>query len=267
MPGLEITDTGRRTAILIHPGKDEFRSTVGCINLCTHLDTPAEIISYKGSRRRVIALIEDIKAFLGGLPGPDQPIPNAFVVIGEAALTAAEAPAKPVAAAPPGPAPQPAPAAQPPGIGWPLKHNLIRRNSNNHTFGMVRNGGKRPHQGWDFEALPERHALPLPRARSRSSTNLRIMATSSSWAFRSRHDPLRGLCAPQRGRSCARADGRQGEKLGLTGNTGNAKGMIGRDQHLHFEIRTEPRPGRGLDGRMSPIKIFGAIPLSAPIDV
>lgn len=86
MPGLELTDTGRREAILIHPGKNAFRSTIGCINLCTHLDTPAEIINYGGSRRRVIALIEDMKAFLGALPGPDQPIPNAFVVIGEEAL-------------------------------------------------------------------------------------------------------------------------------------------------------------------------------------
>jgi LysM repeat protein len=90
MPGLELTDTGRRSDILIHPGKDEFRSTVGCINLCTHLDTPQEKISYGGSRRRVIALIEDMKAFLGGLPGPDQPIPNAFVVVGEEALAKAK---------------------------------------------------------------------------------------------------------------------------------------------------------------------------------
>lgn len=91
MPGLELRDTGRRTDILIHPGKDEWRSSAGCINLCTHLDTPGEIINYKGSRRRVIALIEDMKAFLGGLPGPDRPIPNAFVVISDEALAMPEA--------------------------------------------------------------------------------------------------------------------------------------------------------------------------------
>jgi LysM repeat protein len=101
MPGLELTDTGRRSAILIHPGKDEFRSTVGCINLCTHLDTPEEIIGYKGSRRRVIALIEDMKQFLGNVPtAGDRPIPNAFVVIGETQLAGAEAaPARPAALA------------------------------------------------------------------------------------------------------------------------------------------------------------------------
>ncbi len=94
MPGLELTNTGRRSAILIHPGKDEFRSSIGCINLCTHLNTPQEIISYKGSRRRVIALIEDMKQFLGNLPAAgDKPIPNAFVVIGENALAKPAAPA------------------------------------------------------------------------------------------------------------------------------------------------------------------------------
>jgi len=101
MPGLELKDTGRRTDILIHPGKEAFLSSVGCINLCTHLDTPQEIISYKGSRRRVIALIEDMKQFLGNVPtAGDKPIPNALVVIDETELAGAEAaPARPAALA------------------------------------------------------------------------------------------------------------------------------------------------------------------------
>ncbi|HYD23743.1 MAG TPA: hypothetical protein VEB68_03030 [Croceibacterium sp.] len=41
--------------------------------------------------------------------------------------------------------------------------------------------------------------------------------------------------------------------------------MRGLDQHLHFEIRTEPRPGRGLAGRMSPLNVFRAIPLDQPV--
>lgn len=99
LPGIELLSTNKRTEILIHPGKGKFLSSIGCINLCKHLDTPEENIDFSGSRRRVIALIEDMKAFLGPLPGPDQPIPNAFVVIGEAALTAAKAPAQPKALA------------------------------------------------------------------------------------------------------------------------------------------------------------------------
>jgi hypothetical protein len=83
MPGIELLETGGRTDIIIHPGKDRFLSSIGCINLCTRLPDAQEIINYPGSRRRVIALIEDMKAFLGGIPGPDQPIPNAAVVIDE----------------------------------------------------------------------------------------------------------------------------------------------------------------------------------------
>lgn len=65
MPGLQLNDTGARSDILIHPGKNAFLSSVGCINLCTELPDERERIDYPGSRRRVIALIEDIRAFLG----------------------------------------------------------------------------------------------------------------------------------------------------------------------------------------------------------
>lgn len=83
MPGIELlrADTGNRTDILIHPGKNAFLSSIGCINLCTRLPDGNENIDYPGSRRRVIALIDDMRRFLGALPGPDQLIANAFAVI------------------------------------------------------------------------------------------------------------------------------------------------------------------------------------------
>lgn len=82
MPGLELRKTGNRTDILIHPGKNEFLSSIGCINLCTSLPDAAENIDYTGSRRRVIAVIEDMKQFLGNVPtGGDVPILNAFAII------------------------------------------------------------------------------------------------------------------------------------------------------------------------------------------
>jgi hypothetical protein len=82
LPGIELSNTGARSAIIIHPGKNAFLSSVGCINPCTRLPTPAERIDYAGSRDRVIALINDMAAFLGGIPGRgDRPIPNAFAVI------------------------------------------------------------------------------------------------------------------------------------------------------------------------------------------
>ena len=57
-----------------------------------------------------------------------------------------------------------------------------------------------------------------------------------------------------------------GEIVGRTGDTGNAKGLKPEDEHLHFELRTMARPGKGLDGRVSPIEIFGVCPLWKPIE-
>src|SRR5258708_23127975 len=53
-PGLELSDTGERTAILIHPGAGFLRS-IGCINPCTSLPNANEPIFYAGRRRRGIA--------------------------------------------------------------------------------------------------------------------------------------------------------------------------------------------------------------------
>jgi hypothetical protein len=81
-PGLELTATGKRSEILIHPGQG-FLSSIGCINPCTNLPTANEPIDYVGSRQRVIAIIEDLKEFLGNtFPKTNgKKIPKAFVVI------------------------------------------------------------------------------------------------------------------------------------------------------------------------------------------
>ena len=54
--------------------------------------------------------------------------------------------------------------------------------------------------------------------------------------------------------------------IGATGESGNARGMAAEDQHLHFEIRTEPHPGRGLAGRISPLELYGTCPLHVPVE-
>lgn len=81
-PGVELTGTGSRSEILIHPGIG-FLASIGCINLCKNLPNADEAISFGGSRQRVIAMIEDMKSFLGAaFPSRDgRPIPNAFAVI------------------------------------------------------------------------------------------------------------------------------------------------------------------------------------------
>jgi hypothetical protein len=81
-PGIELHNTGQRTEILIHPG-DGFLSSVGCINLCKSLPNAAEPIDYIPSRRRVISVIGDMKAYLGAsFPTVNgREIPRAFCVI------------------------------------------------------------------------------------------------------------------------------------------------------------------------------------------
>jgi len=81
-PGIELRNTGGRTEILIHPGIG-FLSSIGCINLCKILPDASEPISFGGSRLRVIAVIDNMRAFLGGdFPASNgHAIPRAFAVI------------------------------------------------------------------------------------------------------------------------------------------------------------------------------------------
>jgi hypothetical protein len=81
-PGIELNQTGERSEILIHPGQG-FLSSVGCLNLCKSLPKATEPIDYIGSRRRVIAVIEDLKDFLDAdFPKVNgRKIPRASVVI------------------------------------------------------------------------------------------------------------------------------------------------------------------------------------------
>ena len=81
-PGIELKQTGERAEILIHPGQG-FLASIGCINPCTSLPNETEMIDFVPSRKRVIAIINDLKAFTGAdFPTKNgKKIPNAFVVI------------------------------------------------------------------------------------------------------------------------------------------------------------------------------------------
>ncbi len=81
-PGLLLLPTGKRVGILIHPARG-FLWSVGCINPATALPDAAASIDFLDSRRRVIALIDDLKAFCGGAfpTGGGDRIPGATVII------------------------------------------------------------------------------------------------------------------------------------------------------------------------------------------
>jgi hypothetical protein len=83
-PGIELNETGARAEILIHPGQN-FLSSIGCINLTKNLADGKKEMNFPESRRRVIAVIDDMAKFLDDkFPKSDgKRIPDAFVVIDE----------------------------------------------------------------------------------------------------------------------------------------------------------------------------------------
>ncbi|AOY00087.1 M23 family metallopeptidase [Jeongeupia sp. USM3] len=146
-------------------------------------------------------------------------------------------------------------------IEWPLDSNVIRRGSVGNTFGMVRNGGTRAHQGWDFFAPAGTPCYAVAAGKvvfagdrgdfgGMVVIELAGLGLYAAYAHLSRIDVKQGQAVTL------------GQRVGTTGCTGNAAGMVGADQHLHFEIRTEPLPGLGLGGRISPLQVFGVCPMT-----
>lgn len=161
-------------------------------------------------------------------------------------------------------------------IVWPLPvgQNRIRGGSKRHTFGMVRanaDGSPRAHQGWDFAAPVWTPCLAVADGQ--------VVDVSTVGAY--------GLCVLLRLREPL-SDGRvayafyahlsaaevavgdvvtAGALIGRTGRSGNADLLPrnGSEDHLHFEIRTERSPPRGLAGRVSPMVLLGPPPLTAPV--
>jgi hypothetical protein len=81
-PAIELMATGHRGSILFHPGQG-FLSSIGCINPSSPLVMDTTDIDYADSRARVLAVIEDLRAFLGK-DFPDHngiPIPGAYLHI------------------------------------------------------------------------------------------------------------------------------------------------------------------------------------------
>jgi hypothetical protein len=164
--------------------------------------------------------------------------------------------------------PPPAPTGLPaPGVDWPLDRNRIRRGLVNHTFGLVRknrDGTPRPHQGWDLAAEVGTPCYAVadgevtdvdPEGRGDYGRTLTLRVEVHGverWVFYAHLDTVT---------AAEGAKVRLGDPIGTTGNTGNAFTLDDADDHLHFELRTEARPGRGLVGRVSPAELFGAAPM------
>jgi len=105
---------------------------------------------------------------------------------------------------------------------------------------MVRNCGKRAHQGWDFEA-------------KKGTAAYKGKTYYAFYAHMQKTDVKKGDRVSVK------------QKIGTCGKTGNASNLPASENHLHFEIRTQLNCGLGLGGRVSPMKIYGKCPLNAPV--
>ena len=85
MPGIGVRGTGDRSAILIHPGHPPtlFLSSIGCINPTKSFSNAENDMVLADSHARVIALINDLKAYAGASfpKHNERRIPETWLVI------------------------------------------------------------------------------------------------------------------------------------------------------------------------------------------
>ncbi|MBP8085382.1 MAG: M23 family metallopeptidase [Cloacibacterium sp.] len=146
----------------------------------------------------------------------------------------------------------------------PLKNCKLRTaglsSVNGARFGMTRNGGKRAHQGIDLAsdegyrcyAVEDGEIVGINKGfdnygftvsmRINNPLKPELNGKFAFYAHLDRIDVNIGQLV------------KAGTQIGLTGDTGNAKGMTTENKggHLHFEIRTIQNPGLGLCGRINP---------------
>ena len=149
----------------------------------------------------------------------------------------------------------------------PLKTCVLRTSGlstvNGARFGMTRkypNGKPRPHQGIDLATDEGYRVYAVEDGEIVSiAKGLDGYGFTVSLKINNKDNPeLNGKFAFYA--HLDRIDVKPGQKvsagtqLGLSGDTGNAKGMatIPKGAHLHFEIRTIQNPGLGLGGRIDP---------------
>lgn len=150
---------------------------------------------------------------------------------------------------------------------WPLDINIIRKNNLVNTFGMVRrkaDGSKKPHQGWDLYApvgtpcyaVADGVVVGINKAGDYGNTIILYIPGPKLYIAYCHLSEMHVNKGDQV---------KLGQPIAKTGNTGNANGMVGADQHLHLEVRTIGVVGLGLEGRISPIEIFRNCPLAVPV--
>ena len=134
------------------------------------------------------------------------------------------------------------------------------------TFGMTRNGGKRAHQGIDLAvpngykcyAVEDGEVVAVNHSQD-GYGNVVILKLNCP------EKPYHNMFAVYSHLSSIYV--RVGDEIkasvvvGLSGDTGNAKGMetIKQGAHLHFELRTQKIAGLGLQNRIDPLPFIQLI--------
>ncbi|MGD8911206.1 MAG: M23 family metallopeptidase [Candidatus Thiodiazotropha sp.] len=150
-------------------------------------------------------------------------------------------------------------------IAWPLKQNVIRGRILNNTFGMVRNGGKKPHQGWDFEAKIGTPSFAVCYGKVVFVRDVGAYGKQLCISFIHNKKTYYAFYAHMKSISVSSGNiVTIKQRIGQTGNSGNAITLPRSEDHLHFEIRTNAYAGLGLGGRVSPMKIYKKCPLKSP---
>ncbi|MBI3466980.1 MAG: M23 family metallopeptidase [Planctomycetes bacterium] len=143
----------------------------------------------------------------------------------------------------------------------PLKVMKIRDNcSTSNTYGNVRDGGKKPHQGWDIDAKVNTsiYAIADGTIEFIEDTDSGDYGRQICLKFTHNSETLYAFYAHLSTISVKKGDTvKEGAELGYSGKTGNAKSLAVDQEHLHFEIRTSARPGTGLTGRKDPGDVLG----------
>lgn len=155
-------------------------------------------------------------------------------------------------------------------ILWPLVSNMIRMNKLSNTFGKFAERTSGVHWGWDFyaEAGTPCYAIADGEIVLRYGdrpTDTGAFGLVSVLKFEFEGKPLFAAYCHLQSVVAPIGPITAGEQVGFTGNSGNAKGMTGREQHLHFEIRKSARPPPGELYRLSPLRLYGICPLHEAI--
>lgn len=148
------------------------------------------------------------------------------------------------------------------GWGDPIANPGIRKNCASNLYGAVRRdskGNPRNHQGFDYYAPTGTNVMSVGDGVVHNvqynhyayGNNVTIRHTREGGYVYSFYAHLKDIMPGiKKGKAI-----KKGDIIAHAGTTGNAQGMKGADQHLHFEARTSPAHQMGLGGKEPPNNI------------